>query len=267
MNPTQRGYYIQLLAEAWDNTPIGHLPNEPEILRSLAGEQDIVTWKNNHGLVLEQFKVRGKKIYNPRLVEERRKQEENKMRGRKGGTTSANHRKEKHLGSNQTSSQGQAAGTENVEAKTNPSSSIASSISSSTSTSPAVVKTKGPARAARGQIELPEWVPVKEFEAYVDMRRKIRKPMTDQAIKLAISKLENLNSRGHPPVEVLNQSIEHSWNGLFEIKQDGNGAGNGSGQRPSREANRIARNRAAIVSGLPRESGGANAGHYEPDAK
>ncbi|HEV7674351.1 MAG TPA: hypothetical protein VGQ12_07465 [Candidatus Angelobacter sp.] len=156
MNPTQRGYYIQLLAEAWDNTPIGHLRNEPELIRSLAGELDDETWENNHRLVLEQFKVRGKLIYNPRLVEERKKQEKNKMTGKKGGTTSANHRKQKQIGVNQTPTQAQPHATVPVEPKSNPSSST--SIAIATSSSTAVEEPKPSARKTRRAAPSPKRV-------------------------------------------------------------------------------------------------------------
>lgn len=66
---------------------------------------------------------------------------------------------------------------------------------------------------------LPAWVPVIEWAAYVEMRKKIKKPMTAHAMSLAIGKLETLKGQGNDPVAVLNQSIMHSWQGLFALKQ------------------------------------------------
>lgn len=65
---------------------------------------------------------------------------------------------------------------------------------------------------------LPDWIPEKSWDAFVEMRKKLKKPMTDYAKQLAINDLLKLRERGHPPEAVLNQSTLHSWQGLFEIK-------------------------------------------------
>lgn len=58
------------------------------------------------------------------------------------------------------------------------------------------------------------------FEEYISMRKKIKKPLTsDHAIDLAMRKLENLSFGDNDlAIEILNQSILNSWQGLFEIK-------------------------------------------------
>jgi phage replication O-like protein O len=58
------------------------------------------------------------------------------------------------------------------------------------------------------------------WKSYVEMRVKIKKPMTDKAKVLAVMKLEALRKLGHDPEKVLEQSIFNSWQGLFEIKRD-----------------------------------------------
>lgn len=67
---------------------------------------------------------------------------------------------------------------------------------------------------------LPDWIPKGEFEEFKKMRMKIRKPMTDYAIKLAVRDLEKLKDEGHDPKAVLEQSIKKSWQGLFPLKDD-----------------------------------------------
>lgn len=60
------------------------------------------------------------------------------------------------------------------------------------------------------------------FSEYVQMRKKIKKPFTsDHAIQLAINKLDKL-SKGDSQlaIDIINESIEHSWIGLFELKQN-----------------------------------------------
>lgn len=65
------------------------------------------------------------------------------------------------------------------------------------------------------------------FSAFVEMRKKIKKPLTDYAIELSIKKLEGFAPGDYPTqIAILNQSIEHCWQGLFPLKEDSNGIHN-----------------------------------------
>lgn len=64
----------------------------------------------------------------------------------------------------------------------------------------------------------PGWVPADAWSAFVEMRRKIRAPLTNHAAKLAVDELDSLRSTGDDPVAVLNQSVMNSWRGLFAVK-------------------------------------------------
>ena len=64
------------------------------------------------------------------------------------------------------------------------------------------------------------------FLDYLEMRKQIKKPMTDRAIELAIKKLEELSalpfSEGMDndlAIQILNQSVMNSWQGLFPLKE------------------------------------------------
>jgi hypothetical protein len=65
---------------------------------------------------------------------------------------------------------------------------------------------------------LPAWVPADRWEAYVEMRRTIKKPMTDRAKALAVGELQRLRSEGQNVGAVLDQSTFKSWQGLFPVK-------------------------------------------------
>lgn len=67
-------------------------------------------------------------------------------------------------------------------------------------------------------VELPDWIPEDAWTAFVAMRKKIKAPLTDEAVKLAITKLEKLMQAGHRPRAVLEQSTLNSWRGLFEVR-------------------------------------------------
>lgn len=61
------------------------------------------------------------------------------------------------------------------------------------------------------------------FVEYIEFRKKIKKPMTDRAIQLAISKLKKLASNSgefkeEEAIEILNNGIMNGWQGLFPLK-------------------------------------------------
>lgn len=63
----------------------------------------------------------------------------------------------------------------------------------------------------------------KAFLDYIEMRKKLKKPMTERAIELAINKLENLsNGDTVTKIAILEQSIMNSWQGLFPLKAEQN---------------------------------------------
>lgn len=73
---------------------------------------------------------------------------------------------------------------------------------------------------------LPEWVSIEAWDGYLEMRKTIKKPLTERGKKLALGKLNDLRRQGFDPSMVLDQSTFMSWQGLFPIKgeRDGDGA-------------------------------------------
>lgn len=74
-----------------------------------------------------------------------------------------------------------------------------------------------------------------EWFDFVEMRKKIKKPMTDRAVKMALSKLEEL-APGNPDLQkqILNQSTYHCWQGLFALKETGGISGGNAQDEISR---------------------------------
>lgn len=56
------------------------------------------------------------------------------------------------------------------------------------------------------------------IQEFIVFRKKIKKPMTDHAVKLMISKLNKLASSTAEQIEILNQSILNGWQGIFPLK-------------------------------------------------
>jgi hypothetical protein len=74
---------------------------------------------------------------------------------------------------------------------------------------------------------LPDWLPKEQWADFLEMRVKIRKPLTEKAKLLAINKLKELAETGNDPGDVLNQSTLSAWLGLFPLKDSGHYSGAG----------------------------------------
>ena len=70
----------------------------------------------------------------------------------------------------------------------------------------------------RSAFVLPDWVPVEAWNGFVEMRRQTRKPMTDRAKVLLLSKLERMRQSGHDAGTLLDQSTLSSWTSVYEPK-------------------------------------------------
>lgn len=76
--------------------------------------------------------------------------------------------------------------------------------------------------------ELPDWITKTDWDDFVEMRRKIRKPLTDRAKREIVKDLVRLKAQGFDVAIVLEQSIKNSWQGVFEIKADFQKKGGGN---------------------------------------
>lgn len=74
------------------------------------------------------------------------------------------------------------------------------------------------------ELVLPSWIDAVTWNAFEEMRKKIKKPLTDHARNLIFEKLKTFKEKGHDPKTVLNNSIEGSWQGVFEPKSGGDGS-------------------------------------------
>lgn len=66
---------------------------------------------------------------------------------------------------------------------------------------------------------LPEWVDTDAWKGWLEVRKKMRAPLTGRAVELAIATLIKLKSNGEDPTEVLNQSTINGWRGLFTTQR------------------------------------------------
>lgn len=61
------------------------------------------------------------------------------------------------------------------------------------------------------------------FAAFVEMRVKIKKPMTERAISMAMERLKKLSGEDNElAIRILDQSVMNCWQNIYELKSAGN---------------------------------------------
>lgn len=61
---------------------------------------------------------------------------------------------------------------------------------------------------------------IEALEGFNDMRKSIKKPLTERAWKIIFSKLDSISPDINTKIAVLNQSIEHSWQSVYPLKEN-----------------------------------------------
>lgn len=71
-----------------------------------------------------------------------------------------------------------------------------------------------------GKKELPIFINKNLFDGFAEMRNKLKKPLTEKAQELIIKKLSGFEAKQQGSAnKALENSIENSWQGVFEPKQ------------------------------------------------
>lgn len=68
------------------------------------------------------------------------------------------------------------------------------------------------------EIHLPDWLPLENWEGFLEMRRTIRAPLTVRAMTLVIKTLGDLREQGNDPAAVLDRSILNNWKDVYELR-------------------------------------------------
>lgn len=76
----------------------------------------------------------------------------------------------------------------------------------------------------KGIISILESVPddlALALEDFIEMRKKIKAPITERGLELIISKVNKLSDGDlEKSIEIINQSIESSWKGVYRLRQE-----------------------------------------------
>ncbi|MDU7440909.1 MAG: hypothetical protein E7L05_10110, partial [Clostridium sp.] len=55
---------------------------------------------------------------------------------------------------------------------------------------------------------------------FLKMRKAIKKPMTDRALNIMLKKLSVFSENTETQIKILENSIENSWQGIFQLKEN-----------------------------------------------
>ena len=62
---------------------------------------------------------------------------------------------------------------------------------------------------------------VKEaIKSFIDMRKTLKKPMTEKALQMMLTKLDGLASSKKDKIDIINQSVLNSWQSVYPLKTD-----------------------------------------------
>jgi uncharacterized protein YdaU (DUF1376 family) len=195
----QVGVYVRLLLSAWVN---GSIPNNMAELARIARIDTRTLAKMWRQTLAKKWILTPENMYvNPRMELEREKQaiyrESQKIKGEKRSEQMW----EGHI----------AVAKKRLQPKDSSSSSTSSSSS---------VKNKT-------YIECPVGVSQETWNAFIEMRKAMKAPLTAFSAKLIISNLTKLsNDNGNGMEMILQQSIANNWKGVFPLKEAGYGSGN-----------------------------------------
>lgn len=192
---------VTLWWAAWKQIPAGSLPNDDDVMCRLAGlGKDLKTWRKAKAGALYGFYLCSDGRLYHRVVSQLALDAFDRKKESVARTEAATAARRARASSRQS---GLDLDTGDV---------------TRTSTFSTVNRTgtdKG-----REPFVLPPWVPVDAWEGFVDMRRRIKKPLTDYAKKLAVRDLESLAKQGEDVRKCLDQSTFKSWQGLFPYRDD-----------------------------------------------
>ncbi|MES2347008.1 MAG: YdaU family protein [Pseudomonadota bacterium] len=103
---------------------------------------------------------------------------------------------------------------------------------------PPISPTPAAARAKKAKdnrdsyrFERPEHLPEEAWDKFVEMRQRIRRPLTEWGKHLIEIEIGKLREAGSDPKAVLEQSTANSWSGVFQVKKSQQ-----SGRRSQTEA-------------------------------
>jgi uncharacterized protein YdaU (DUF1376 family) len=209
----EHGAYLLLLMTAWRSRE-HTLPDDDRLLARYA-KMTPAQWQRVKPILAEFFTISNGRWAQRRLLDEANAVKQFREKQRAAGKASALKRKGRHSATVETGSDQNQPPTPTPTPNEEPKGSLP--------------PTPKHTRKADWP-EIPDWVPVEPWNAFVQMRKDKRAPLTARAVKLTLRDLEKWMHTGQDPGAILDKSTQHCWTGIFELKDDRRGTGNFSGQ-------------------------------------
>ncbi len=70
----------------------------------------------------------------------------------------------------------------------------------------------------RQKVEIPDFIPLQDWNDFVEMRKHTKRSMTERAMKIMFNKLQQMKTKGFDISEVLQKSIANNWSDVYEPK-------------------------------------------------
>jgi len=67
---------------------------------------------------------------------------------------------------------------------------------------------------------LPEWLSNEKWAAFLEVRKVLKSPMTDNAQQLAFNQLQKWKNEGKDPIAIIDRSILNGWKGFWLTAED-----------------------------------------------
>lgn len=235
---------VFLWCAAWHQVPASSLPNDEEELAHLAGlGRDLKTWRRVSEYALHGFKLCSDgRLYHPLISNEAKRAWARKRSGKRAAEARWHPEKRRRRRSTKATKNSSLQCNEQIEELFEPEKNKQDQKLNATAMRTQCLdrdrdrdkkekqaKERDPIASSRA---LPGWLDRSLWNEFRKHRSRMRKPMTDYAEKRAIMKLEALREQGNDPRDVINQSIDSGWQGLFELKRNTDGtAKNNEGLR------------------------------------
>jgi len=91
---------------------------------------------------------------------------------------------------------------------------------------PAPAPSPAPAPGETATPVLPDWIPPENWQGFVEMRQRMKAPLTSRAVTIVVKKLDRLRAQGNDLAQVLDQSVMNGWKGIFPVKPEEHWNGN-----------------------------------------
>jgi hypothetical protein len=66
---------------------------------------------------------------------------------------------------------------------------------------------------------IPDFINLQTWGEFLEMRRRMKRSLTLDGMKLLVGSLEEMRDRGEDVNAVLEQSVVHSWIGVYPVKE------------------------------------------------